>query len=162
MSRCGCGSEKATAWQSRSKHGRTRWDSGTAGRLHVVTVAGLSPTSTPGELGTSYEQACAALRPPASPVGYGLILDLDDDGARWTRATTDVEGIRGVQSFWNTGLKAGYEPPDGTVAATLPGWPVDCSPGCWACPSRTTRPAPRPCTLRPHAGARCGAGAGRT
>ena len=115
--------------------------------LHVVTVAELSPGEYPGELGTSYEQACAALRLPASPDGYGLALDLDDNGARWTRATTDVEGIRGVQSFWNTGLDAGYEPPAGTVAATLPGWPVDCNLGLAGLPEPHDPPGTQ--ALRP-------------
>jgi hypothetical protein len=118
-----------------------------AGGLHVVTVAELSPDEFPGELGASYEQACAALRLPASPGGYGLVLDLDDGGARWTRAVTDVEGIKGVQSLWSTGMEAGYEPPDGTVAATLPGWPVDCGLGFAGLPEPHDPPGMR--ALRP-------------
>jgi hypothetical protein len=93
-----------------------------------LRLPSFPPDEYPGELGTSYGQACAALRLPASPAGCGLVLDLDD-GCRWTRAVTDAEGVRGVQSFWNTGMEAGYEPPDGTIAATLPGWPVDCGLG---------------------------------
>lgn len=123
---------------------------GSASELHVVTVVELSPDEYPGELGASYGQACAALGLPDSPGGYGLILDLDDDGARWTRATTDVQGIRSIQSFWKSGLEAGYEPPDGTVTATLPGWPVECSLGLLGLP----RPHDPPGTpaLRPATG----------
>ena len=89
------------------------------------------------------------LRLPASPGGYGLILGLDDDGARWTRATTDVRGIQSVQSIWATGLEAGYEPPDGTVAATLPGWPVECALGLLGLPE--PHDPPGTAALRPPA-----------
>jgi len=120
-----------------------------AGELHVVTLMELSPDEYPGEMGTSYGQACAVLRLPASPGGYGLILGLDDDGARWTRATTDVRGIQSVQSIWATGLEAGYEPPDGTVAATLPGWPVECALGLLGLPE--PHDPPGTAALRPPA-----------
>jgi hypothetical protein len=119
--------------------------------LHVVAVEVLSPDEFPGELGASYEEACTALRLPASPGGYGLVLDLDDDGARWTRAVTDVEGIRGFQSFQSGGLEAGYEPPDGTVTATLPGWPVECSLGLLGTP-RPHDPPGLPALRPPAAG----------
>jgi hypothetical protein len=85
----------------------------------------MTPEDYPGELGTSYEQACAELRVPPLPAGYGVLLDQDGDGARWTRVTTDASGIRSVASIWHMGLQAGYEPPAGTVRATLPGWPVE-------------------------------------
>lgn len=125
--------------------------------MHVVTVVQLSPDEYPGELGTSYGQACAALRLPASPRGYGLILDLDDAGSRWTRATTDVQGIRSVQSIWSSGMEAGYEPPDGAVTATLPGWPVECSLGLRGMPEPHDPPGISPLRPRPPARARRGA-----
>jgi hypothetical protein len=55
------------------------------------------------------------------------VLDQDETGARWTQVTRDVQGIRSVQSIWNTGIECGYEPPPETVTATLPGWPVNCA-----------------------------------
>lgn len=104
------------------------------GELHLVTVVELSTEEYPGELGTSYDQACAALGLRAAPGGYGLLLDLDDDGARWTRVTSDMQGTRAAQSIWNSGVEVGYEPPDGTVAMTLPGWPVECVLGLQGLP----------------------------
>src|SRR5579862_6946415 len=59
--------------------------------------------------------------------GYGLGLDQDMAGARWTRVTTGVQGIRAAQSFWRSEIEPGYEPPAGTVIAALPGWPVLCA-----------------------------------
>ena len=55
------------------------------------------------------------------------MLDQDTSRARWTRVTTDVDGIRTAQSIWHSGVECGYEPPPGTVTASLPGWPVNCS-----------------------------------
>ncbi|MGH3400913.1 MAG: hypothetical protein ACRDRJ_00055 [Streptosporangiaceae bacterium] len=120
---------------------------GPAGELHLVTVAELSPDEYPGELGTSYSQACGALSLPASPGAYALLLELDDDGARWTRASTDVRGIRTLQSIWNSGAEAGYQPPGRTVAAVLPGWPVECVLGLAGLPEPHDPPGTTP--LRP-------------
>jgi hypothetical protein len=97
------------------------------GELQVVTVVEMSADEFPGEIAEGYAAACAALGVPASDGGYGLVLDQDTTGARWTRVTTDVEGIRTARSFWHEGLQYGYEPPPGMVRATVPGWPVECS-----------------------------------
>jgi hypothetical protein len=95
--------------------------------LQVVTAAEMSADEFPGEIAESYPAACAALGIPPGDGGYGLVLDQDLAGARWTRVTTDVQGIRTAQSFWNSDIEYGYEPPPGTVIATLPGWPVHCT-----------------------------------
>jgi len=81
------------------------------GVLQVVTVVEMSPEGYPGDIAGSYGEACAALRVTSAEGGYGLVLDQDEAGARWTRITTDVQGIRSVQSIWNTGIECGYEPP---------------------------------------------------
>jgi hypothetical protein len=91
----------------------------------MVTVVEMSPEDYPGEIAGSYGEACAALGVASAEGGYGLVLDQDEAGARWTRVTTDVQGIRSAQSIWNTGIECGYEPPPETVTATLPGWPVN-------------------------------------
>jgi hypothetical protein len=110
-----------------------------------VTVLEMSAEEFPGEIAEDYPAACAALGVPPSDGGYGLVLDQDTAGARWTRVTTDVGGIRTAQSFWHSGLEYGYEPPPGTVTATLPGWPVLCTLGLLGLPE----PRDPPGALRP-------------
>jgi len=100
-----------------------------SGAFNVVTAHLLTPVDYPGELGTSYEQACAALGVAPLDGGYGVLLDQDDNGACWTRVVADVQGLRSAMAIWHMGLEAGYEPPGGTVIATLPGWPVECTAG---------------------------------
>jgi hypothetical protein len=114
------------------------------GELQMVTVVEMSPEDYPGEIAGSYGEACAALGVTSVESGYGLVLDQDEAGARWTRVTTDVDGIRSVQAIWNTDIECGYEPPPETVSATLPGWPVDRSLGLAGLP----RPHDPPGALR--------------
>ena len=99
---------------------------GPQGDLQVVTVVEMSPDEFPGEIAESYPAACAALGVPPSRSGYGLVLDQDEAGARWTRITTDVQGTQRARSFWQSDIEYGYEPSPGTVTAVLPGWPVNC------------------------------------
>jgi hypothetical protein len=100
--------------------------SGPQGDLQVVTVVEMSADEFPGEIAESYPAACAALGVPPSDSGYGLVLDQDAAGARWTRITTDVQGTQTARSFWQSEIEYGYEPPPATVTAILPGWPVNC------------------------------------
>lgn len=60
-----------------------------------------------------------------------------------------MAGVRGVRSIWNTGLEVGYEPPDGAVAATLPGWPVECA--LWLLGVPDPHDPPGAAALRPPA-----------
>ena len=99
------------------------------GELQTVTVVEMSPEDYPGEIADSYGEACTALGVTSVEGGYGLVLDQDETGARWTRVTTDVEGIRSVQSIWNTSIECGYEPSPESVSTTVPGWPVNCALG---------------------------------
>jgi hypothetical protein len=98
-------------------------------RLHVVIPVLLTPEEFPGELGGSYQAACQILGLDVRPAGWGLVLAQDDAGARWTQVTTDTGGISSARAIWNSGLECGYEPPDSTVTATRPGWPVECAAG---------------------------------
>jgi hypothetical protein len=99
------------------------------GRLHTVTALLLTADEYPGELGESFAAACAAVGVNPVPRGYGLVLAQDDQGGRWTQVTGDARGIASAQSIWNMGLVCGYEPPDGSVVAVRPGWPVPCRLG---------------------------------
>jgi hypothetical protein len=92
----------------------------------MVTLIEMTPDEFPGEMAASYAEACAILSVPSIEAGYGLELDQDESGARWTRVTTDVDGIRSIQAIWHSGMECGYEPPAGTVSVTVPGWPVEC------------------------------------
>jgi hypothetical protein len=70
---------------------------------------------------------------------------MDDTGARWTQVTTDTDGIRSAQAIWNSGLHCGCDPPEDTLTATRPGWPLECTLGLYHLANRTTRPAsPQP------------------
>jgi len=55
-----------------------------------------------------------------------LILAQAQDGGRWTQITTDASGVSSAQSIWNMGLVCGYQPPEDSVVAIRPGWPVEC------------------------------------
>jgi hypothetical protein len=89
-----------------------------------VTALPLTAEEFPGELGESFEAACAAVSVKPAARGYGLVLPQDEQGGRWTQVTSDARGVSSVQSIWNMGLECGYEPPDGSVVAVRPGWPV--------------------------------------
>jgi hypothetical protein len=89
----------------------------------------MTPEDFPGELGASFSDACSALGVPVLDRGYGLVLELDDRGARWTRVTSDVRGVCGTMALWHSGMEAAYEPSARSVVATLSGWPVECGLG---------------------------------
>lgn len=97
--------------------------------LHTVTALLLTPDEFPGEIGDSFEAACAAVRIEPIRSGYGIVLAQDDVGGRWTQITTDAGSVSSARSIWNMGLHAGYEPPGSSVVAVWPGWPVGCSLG---------------------------------
>jgi hypothetical protein len=93
-------------------------------RLLTVTALLLTADEFPGELGESFEEACAAVGVEPVARGYGLVLAQDEQGGRWTQITSDASGVSSVQSIWNMGLECGYGPPDGSVVAVRPGWPI--------------------------------------
>ena len=76
-----------------------------------MTALLLTADEFPGELGESFEAACAAVGVEPVARGYGLVLGQDEQGGRWTQVTRDARGVSSVQSIWNTGLECGYEPP---------------------------------------------------
>jgi len=98
-------------------------------RLLTVTALLLTADEFPGELGESFDAACAAVGVEPVARGYGLVLAQDEQGGRWTQVTSDARGVSSVQSIWNTGLECGYEPPEGSVVRVRPGWPVPCEFG---------------------------------
>jgi hypothetical protein len=128
----------------------------TSGRrpfLPVVTAVLLTPEEFPGELGGSYQAACAALGVDPISAGYGLVLVQDREGARWTQITTDVTGIASAQAIWNSGLECAYRPPPGSVVAKRPGWPVECALGLARLPEPHDPPTTAPGELlRPPGG----------
>src|SRR6266566_205982 len=98
-------------------------------RLQTVTALLLTAEEFPGELGENFAAACATVGVNPVTRGYGLVLVQDEQGGRWTQVTSDARGVSSVQSIWNMGLECGYEPPDGSVVAVRPGWPVTCELG---------------------------------
>jgi len=64
----------------------------------------------PGELGDSYQAACASLGVDPIDAGYGLVLVQDRDGARWTQITTDAADVASAQAIWNSGLISATDP----------------------------------------------------
>jgi hypothetical protein len=95
----------------------------------MVTALPLTAEEFPGELGESFAAACTAIGVKPVPRGYGLVLVQDDQGGRWTQVTGDARGVGSARSIWNMGLECGYEPPEGSVVAVRPGWPVPCEFG---------------------------------
>jgi hypothetical protein len=95
-------------------------------RLQTVTALLLTAEEFPGQLGESFETACAAVGVEPAPRGYGLVLAQDEHGERWTQVTEDARGVDSAQSIWSMGIECGYEPPDGSVVVVRPGWPVEC------------------------------------
>src|SRR5258708_5769407 len=73
------------------------------GNLQMVILVEMTPDEFPGEIAASYAEACAILGVPSAGAGYGLELDQDESGARWTRVTSDVDGIRSAQAIWHSG-----------------------------------------------------------
>jgi hypothetical protein len=92
--------------------------------LFVLTAAMLTPERFPGVLGDDYPAACAHLGLPPLPDGYGLMFGQDGGGARWTVATTDAAMVACALAAWDCGLEYELAPDEGTLAASLPGWPL--------------------------------------
>lgn len=92
--------------------------------LFVLTAAMLTPERFPGVLGDDYPAACAHLGLPPLPDGYGLVFGQDGGGARWTVATTDAAMVACALAAWDCGLEYELAPDEGTLAASLPGWPL--------------------------------------
>ena len=56
--------------------------------------------ATPQDVGgpAHYRRICKAVELPPMPDGYGLLLAVDDDGAKVTLVTGDVEYVRAIAS----------------------------------------------------------------
>jgi hypothetical protein len=61
---------------------------------------------TPQDLGglAPYRRVCRAVGLPPVPTGYGLLLAVDDDGAKFALVTGDVEYVRAIASAGPTTL----------------------------------------------------------
>lgn len=92
--------------------------------LFVLTAALLTPGQYPGALGDDYPAACAGLGLDPIGGGYGLVFGQDGTGARWTVAITDTWMVACALAAWDCGLEYDLSPPEHSVAASLPGWPV--------------------------------------
>ncbi|GAA2473721.1 hypothetical protein GCM10010406_07040 [Streptomyces thermolineatus] len=100
--------------------------------LFVLTALMLTPAQFPGVLGDDYPQACAALGLEPFEEGYGLLLGQDGAGARWTVAVSDVALTACAIAAWDCGMEYELSPPEESVEAALPGWPLElavCAPG---------------------------------
>ncbi|MBP0458307.1 hypothetical protein [Streptomyces montanisoli] len=92
--------------------------------LYVLTAVLLTPAQFPAVLGDDFPQACAALGLPPDENGYGLVLGQDGAGARWTVAVDDVSLVAVAIAAWDCGMEQELSPPDRSVVAALPGWPL--------------------------------------
>ncbi|WP_030904615.1 hypothetical protein [Streptomyces sp. NRRL F-5126] len=92
--------------------------------LYVLTAVLLTPAQFPSVLGDDFPQACAALGLPPDENGYGLVLGQDGAGARWTVAVDDVSLVAVAIAAWDCGMEQELSPPDRSVVAALPGWPL--------------------------------------
>jgi hypothetical protein len=97
---------------------------GDDGALFVLTAAMLTPERFPGVLGDDYPAACARLGLDPLPDGYGMMFGQDGGGARWTVVTTDAAMVACALAAWDCGLEYDLAPDGGTLAASLPGWPL--------------------------------------
>jgi hypothetical protein len=93
--------------------------------FHVLTGLLLTPGQFPSALADDYPAACEALGLEPWEAGYGLVLGQDADGARWTLVTHDAALVACAVAAWDCGLDYRLDPPDRTVVATLPGWPLN-------------------------------------
>jgi hypothetical protein len=93
--------------------------------LFVLTAVLLTPPQFPSVLGDDYPEACARLGLEPYAEGYGLVLGQDGSGARWTVATDDVTLVACAIAAWDCGMEYDLSPSEGSVAAALPGWPLD-------------------------------------
>ncbi|MFI6638625.1 hypothetical protein [Streptomyces sp. NPDC050504] len=92
--------------------------------LYVLTAVLLTPAQFPSVLGDDYPQACAALGLEPYADGYGLVIGQDGAGARWTVVVDDVSLVAVAIAAWDCGMEHELSPPDRTVVAALPGWPL--------------------------------------
>lgn len=93
--------------------------------LYVLTAVLLTPAQFPSVLGDDYPEACARLGLEPYAEGYGLVLGQDGSGARWTVATDDVTLVACAIAAWDCGMEYDLSPSDRSVAAALPGWPLN-------------------------------------
>ena len=93
--------------------------------LYVLTAVLLTPAQFPSVLGDDYPAACGELRVEPYAQGYGLVLGQDGTGARWTVATEDVTLVACAIAAWDCGMEYDLSPDERSVAAVLPGWPLD-------------------------------------
>ncbi|MFI5806049.1 hypothetical protein [Streptomyces sp. NPDC051561] len=92
--------------------------------LFVLTAVLLTPAQFPSVLGDDFPAACAALGLEPLGEGYGLVLGQDGDGARWTVAVDDVSLVAVAIASWDCGMEYDLSPPERSVVAALPGWPL--------------------------------------
>ena len=92
--------------------------------FYVLTATLLTPEQFPGVLGDDYPAACEFLDLDPHPDGYGLVLGQDSDGARWTVAITDTALVACAIAAWDCGMEYELSPPEHTMAAAIPGWPL--------------------------------------
>jgi hypothetical protein len=92
--------------------------------FYVLTAVMFTPGQFPAVLGDDYPAACEALGLPPHPDGYGLILGQDAQGARWTAVVTDTALVACAVAAWDCGLEYDLAPPEKSVVAALPGWPL--------------------------------------
>lgn len=111
--------------------------------LYVLTAVLLTPSRFPSVLGDDYPEACAALALEPYPDGYGLLLGQDGTGARWTVATDDVTLTACAIAAWDCGMEQDLSPEEHTIAAVLPGWPLELAVSASALPDpHDPEPAP--------------------
>ncbi|MFD3515820.1 hypothetical protein [Streptomyces sp. NPDC058657] len=92
--------------------------------LFVLTAVLLTPAQFPSVLGDDFPAACAALGLEPLGEGYGLVLGQDSTGARWTVAVDDVSLVAVAVASWDCGMEYDLSPPERSVVAALPGWPL--------------------------------------
>ncbi|MDQ0989380.1 hypothetical protein [Streptomyces sp. V3I7] len=92
--------------------------------LYVLTAVLLTPAQFPSVLGDDYPEACSALGLVPLADGYGLVLGQDGSGARWTVVIDDVSLVAVAIASWDCGMEYELSPPERSVVAALPGWPL--------------------------------------
>ncbi|MFI0980814.1 hypothetical protein ACH4SP_27855 [Streptomyces sp. NPDC021093] len=92
--------------------------------LFVLTAVLLTPAQFPSVLGDDFPAACAALGLEPLGTGYGLVFGQDGAGARWTVAVDDVSLVAVAIASWDCGMEYDLSPPERSVVAALPGWPL--------------------------------------
>ncbi|MFJ2742970.1 hypothetical protein ACIO3O_25275 [Streptomyces sp. NPDC087440] len=92
--------------------------------LFVLTAVLLTPAQFPAVLGDDFPEACGALGLAPDERGYGLVLGQDGTGARWTVVVDDVSLVAVAIASWDCGMEYDLSPPERSVVAALPGWPL--------------------------------------